>query len=122
MREQSGHPAIGEDRSKDFGLECGQPRVSAWAWMRYVNHHVMRNPACVQHDHPVGKRHRLGHVMRYQHGGKAVVTLHLQDQILHHQPRQGVQGPQRLIQSQKAGAADQSARKGYSLALSARQA
>ena len=77
--------------------------------------------AVADHDHPVGKRHRLGDVVGDENRRKAVLAPDALEQAVHLHPRQRIERPERLVEQQHAGPAHQGTSKRDALALAAGQ-
>ena len=81
----------------------------------------MRDRAGLDHHDAVGEDHRLRHVMGDEDRGEPVLHPGPMQQVLHLEPRQGVEGAERLVEHQHAGPADQRARQRDTALLAARQ-
>jgi hypothetical protein len=79
------------------------------------------DPAVRQHQHAIRQQDRLVHVMRHQQRGGQMRAPQIGDQPVHADPRQRVQGRERLVQQQQARLAHQGAGEGHALRLTARQ-
>ena len=58
-----------------------------------------------EQDDPVGERERLVDVVRDEQDRRRLRGVDVEQQILHRQARQGVEGTERLVEQQDAGAA-----------------
>ena len=83
---------------------------------RQVDGQVQADAALLDQDHPVGHRHRLGHVVSHQQHGEAVLLPQSLDQLLHLDSGQRVQGAERFVQ-QQARLVDQRTGQGHALLL-----
>ena len=80
-----------------------------------------RDPAAGQHQHPVGQRERLVHVVRDQQHRGLVMRPQPEHQAVHGDRGQRVQRAERLVQQEQAGLADQRPGQGRPLGLAAGQ-
>ena len=77
--------------------------------------------AVLEHQHAVGQRHCLDHVVRDQHGGEPVARPDPRQQVVHLHPGQRVERAERLVEQQQPRPADQGAGQRHALALAAGQ-
>ena len=85
----------------------GEGRCAAVARARRGVGRVEHDPAAVQHQHAVGERDGLVHVVRDEQDGRVVTLPEVEHQRVHPQPRQRVQRRERLVEQQQARRADQ---------------
>src|SRR3954466_7789994 len=80
------------DLGENLGLEAGRGRIARFApWAGQVDGEIERYGPFAQHEDAVGERDGLGHVVRDEESGEAALQPDPLEELMHVDPRQGVE-------------------------------